>query len=552
MAVGVIRALAGLALAIGAGAAGGARADGATPIAIENARPGDAGWKLAQPAAAGQLEAYLDEPSVAPGETVHVHARADGAHTIGWALYRMGWYGGAEGRRVASGGPIAVGSQPTPAAAPDTGLVACAWPVTFTVSTDPGWTSGVHLLVLTRDDGPQSYAIFVLRGDGHRGAAVVQASFTTYQAYNRWGGRSAYGGFAPEISYDRPFAEGNGAGQYFRFEHDLVRWAESRGYDLVYATDLDLDRDAGLLDGQRLFLSVGHDEYWTRAAREHLEAALALGVNAAFLGSNAVYWQIRLEPSRSDPTRLRRTQVCYKSLSAQDPLRGTPLVTVAFRDPQVSWPENALVGVMYAGWNDASVPAAAWVVRDAGSWLYEGTGLADGDAIPAIVGYEIDRVADNGLTPPGLEVVARSPYLLADGTPGTQEAAVHVRPSGAFVFATGSNDFSWGLSRPGVADARVQRMMDNVFRRAGLAPSQVAAPPPATPPAPPAPPSPPPASPPPASPPPAGGTVAAAAPRSGGCASGGDGALGGLAALAIAEAVVRARRRRVSATAGSA
>lgn len=459
----------GMALAAWGGVASGA--DLPSAVAIENARPGDGGWKLTRPAA-GQLEAYVGEASVQHGETIHVHARADGAHTLTWALYRMGYYGGAEGRQIAAGGPVPVGIQPTPAASPLTGLVACDWPVTFTVPTDPTWTSGVHLLVLTRDDGPQTRAIFVLRDDGRKGAALFQASFTTYQAYNRWGGRSAYAGFAPEISHDRPFDDGAGAGQYFRFEHDLVRWLEAGGYDVTYLTDLDVDRDGALLAGQRLFLSVGHDEYWTRAAREHLEAALAAGVNAAFLSSNAVYWQIRLEPSRADPARLQRTQVCYKALAQQDPLLGTPLLTVQFRDPRLAWPENALEGVMYAGRMDPGAPGA-WVVQDAGHWIYEGTGVRDGDRIPGIVGYEVDRTADNGQTPPGTEVVARSPITLYDGSPGVHEAAVHVRPSGAFVFATGTNDWSWGLSRPGVADPRVQRMMENVLGRAGLRPSAV-------------------------------------------------------------------------------
>jgi hypothetical protein len=504
-----------------AGATGAARAAGPSAIALENALPGDPGWKLVQRATGAQLEAYASAASVNHGEAVQVHARADGAHTLTWAVYRMGWYDGAEGRKVATGGPVAVGPQPTPVAASATGLLACAWPATFTVQTAPAWTSGVHLVVLTRDDGLQTYAIFVVRDDARRGAAVFQASFTTYQAYNRWGGRSAYGGFAPEISYDRPFAEGDGSGQYFRWEHDFIRWAEARGYDLVYVTGLDMDRDPTLLDGQRIFLSVGHDEYWTRASREHLEAALAKGVNAAFLSSNAIYWHVRLEPSRADPARLRRTQVCYKTLSAEDPMVGTPLVTVTFRDPQLDWPENAVIGVMYSGWNDVAVPAMPWVVRNAAHWVYEGTGVKDGDAIPGIVGYEIDRVSDNGRSPAGLVVLARSPYPMADGNTGTQEAAVHVRPSGAFVFATGSNDFSWGLSRPGVVDARVQRMMENVLGRAGLAPTEVA---------------------PPSNPP--GGSAAAGTTGSGGCASGGEGALGALGLVAVVEAVSRARRRR--------
>jgi hypothetical protein len=171
---------------------------------------------------------------------------------------------------VAQGGPVAVGPQAVPAPTADTGLVECRWPVTFTLATDPTWTSGVYLVRLQRDDGKQSYAIFVLRADERKGVAVAQASFTTYQAYNAFGGRSLYDGPAQKVSYDRPFAEGNGSGQYFRYEHALVKWAEACGYDLTYLTDLDVDRAPALLLGQKLFLAVGHWRIGAGRARHGL------------------------------------------------------------------------------------------------------------------------------------------------------------------------------------------------------------------------------------------------------------------------------------------
>jgi len=334
------------------------------PIAAENALPGDSGWQLRQRAGAGVLEGYASATSVNHGEAIDVHLRASAAHTVRWRLYRMGWYGGAGGRLVASGGPVDVGPQPTPAPTA-LGLVECAWPVSFTVQTGPGWTSGVYVAAITRDDGPQTYVVFVVRADERRGAAVFQSSVTTWQAYNAWGGKSLYsGGPAREVSFDRPYLEGNGAGQYFRWEHPFVEWAESRGLDLTYATNVDLDRDPALLAGQRLFLSVGHDEYWSRPARAALEGAIDSGVSAAFLSANSVYWQIRLEASRTSGAP-RRTLVCYKG-SPDDPLRGTPLETVQWRDAPVSEPENALLGVMYSAWLLADAP---FVVTNASHWI---------------------------------------------------------------------------------------------------------------------------------------------------------------------------------------
>jgi N,N-dimethylformamidase beta subunit-like protein/NHL repeat-containing protein len=459
-------ALVAVAVAASLGTSSAAADGGPNPVAAENALAGDGGWRLQRRAAPGVLEGYASAASVNHGERIDVHVRADGQRTMTWALYRMGWYGGAQGRRILSGGPVGVGPQPTPSPTAS-GLIECAWPVTFTIQTDASWVSGVYLVAMTRSDGPQSYVVFVVRADERKGAAVVQSSVATWQAYNAWGGKSLYVGPAQEVSYDRPYLEGNGAGQYFRYEQHFVAWAESRGLDMVYVTNVDLDRDPSLLTGQRLFLSVGHDEYWSRPAREEVEAAIASGVSVAFLSGNSVYWQIRLEPAKHDGAP-RRTQVCWKKLVAKDPLGATPLATTQWRSPPVNEPENALDGVMYTTWD---LVDGAWVVADAGHWLFEGTGLSNGDGIPAIAGYETDRTVDNGRTPPGTEVVARSPVIDVSGRPERQESAVRDTDAGGFVFGAGAIQWAWGLNHPRHADARLRRITENVFRRAGIEPT---------------------------------------------------------------------------------
>lgn len=165
---------------------------------------------------------------------------------------------------------------------------------------------------------------------------MFQQSVTTYQAYNPYGGTSLYVGGGTEVSFDLPYAEGRGAGQYFRYEHEFVKWAESRGLDLVYVTNLDLERDPDLLTGRKLFLSVGHDEYWSRPMRDALEAAIARGVHAAFFSGNGVYWQIRASPipGRGDTIVVAPvTPIVLAGVPGEEGLRDGHAADALFRRP---------------------------------------------------------------------------------------------------------------------------------------------------------------------------------------------------------------------------
>lgn len=449
--------------------------DGANPIVVENARPGAADWRVTKHAGA-LLQAYAGEVSIAKGGRVPIHVSGEPGHTFTWRVLRLGWYAGAGARTVLSSTrPLPIERHPVSPPDPATALVACAWPESFAIETGADWTTGVHLVLLEREDGKRTYATFVLRDDERRGAAVVQIPVTTWQAYNGWGGSSLYrtslplvGGKAREVSYDRPYDEGAGAGQLFRYDEWFIHWAESKGFDLVYVTNVDFERDPRLLDGQRLFLSVGHDEYWTRTQREALARALEDGTSLAFLSANDAYWQIRLEPSRDAASRPHRTQVCYKDRApVEDPKRDTDVITTRWRDPQVEEPENELLGVMYTDYQYVDAP---WVVANADAWPYTGSGLADGEVIPLLVGYEADRVFDNGGTPDGLVVLAHSPIVTYRSGSDLQQAATYDTEHGTFVFAAGTIEWSWGLSYPGIADERVQHVTENVFRRAGVLP----------------------------------------------------------------------------------
>ena len=108
---------------------------------------------------------------------------------------------------------------------------------------------------------------------------------------------------------------------------------------MTYWTDIDLHARPQLLANHRCLFSLGHDEYWSTPMRQGAAAANAGGVNLAFLGANACYRQIRLQPTSVGPNRL---QVCYKD-AAEDPLarEATVLTTVNWNQAPVNNPESA-------------------------------------------------------------------------------------------------------------------------------------------------------------------------------------------------------------------
>jgi sugar lactone lactonase YvrE len=462
-----------------------------SPIALENEKPGTDRYKITHPAANHEVEGYASQASIRPGEAIDLMVNVARPTRVGFQLFRMGYYQGLGARQIAERAPVPVEPQPSCPVDDVSGLVECNWSPTFRVVIDPTATSGQYLFKLVTSEGLESYVPLLVREGDRRAPLLVQSSVTTWQAYNRWGGTSLYrnqlppgakfmGSHADKVSFDRPYEYTGdhvppqvqmGAGQLFVAEVDMWRWLEKEGYDLGYTTNLDVDADPGSVLGRRAFLSVGHDEYWTVAERDALEAARAAGVSLGFFSANTGYWRIRLE-STAEGTQ-RRIITCYKSASA-DPVQNRADTTDQFRRPPFARPENALLGVMYDLWSE--VDAYPLIVKDPTHWIYEGTGVVAGETLANVVGYEWDHVANNGLTPGSLQVVAESPAVAYRGAVGPSHVTVYAPTPNSVVFAAGSIEWSWGLARAGYADERIQRMTENVLARAGLEPNEYVTP----------------------------------------------------------------------------
>ena len=441
------------------------------PIVVENNHLGTEGWKIpAGKESSSQIQAYASATSVLPGQklTFYVSTQVEGT-SYSIDIYRLGWYGGTGGRQMTSvlyqtghaqgfydpANRLLVDCH-TCHIDPKTGLVEANWQPSYVLAVPPDWTTGIYLAKFTDASGKQTYTPFDVRSNAHSLYVAVTPD-TTYAAYNIWGGYSLYqagsnvstdegtdSNRGVKVSFDRPYTVENGSSQVLGFEADAIHWMESQGYDLSYISDVDLHQNPTQLLNHHAYLSLGHDEYWTKEMRDGVELARNSGVGLAFLGADAVYWQMRFEPdSAGTPDR---TIVCYKVQTASHNLPSDPFyskdktrLTTQWRDPALARPENALIGIMFSDLTHQQQGFPWSVSTHADSSLFEGTGLLPGQQYGCgLVGYEWDRAFANGATPQGLHILGTSKTVNNTKKADTSNTTYYIAPSGAMVFASGS------------------------------------------------------------------------------------------------------------------
>lgn len=486
-------------------------APGGNPVVCENSKPGTTPqvWDI-EGAGDPTIQGFATQMSVDAGDRVAFKIDTD-ARAYSIDVYRTGWYQGLGARKIDDVEPSAAlpQNQPECAWAEAVELVDCgSWAVSATWDVPATAVSGVYVALLTRHDtGGQSHITFVVRDDGSTSDLVFQTADTTWQAYNTYGGSSFYSGGANEraykLSYNRPFATrglANGRDFYFSAEYAMVRFLEQNGYDVTYIAGADTHRDGARLLDHDVFLSVGHDEYWSGPQRAAVEQARDAGVHLAFFAGNEMYWRTRWEPSVAGPATDHRTLVSYKETWSYGKIDPATEWTGTWRDPRyasqaagANRPENGLIGTLYTtNYSDLPVTVPA---EDGDLRFWRGTGL---DALPAgtsealaahTVGYESNEDVDNGSRPAGLIRMSRTvgevPEYLQDFgnvvAPGTTTHTItmYKAPSGALVFSAGTVQWAWGLDQEhdgngAPADDRMRQATVNLFADMGVQPATLA------------------------------------------------------------------------------
>jgi hypothetical protein len=428
-----------------------APAAAANPVQRENARPGTPGWEI--PAGAGTvISGYASETSVAPGQSFHLHVAGPPGSRYRVLVYRLGWYRGVGGRLImcvpgCRSSQAAIAQPPATTPGSVTGLFRAPWRVTDRVEIPADAVSGYYEAKLEIVGGASAGAVgsvpLIVRQSPATpvSAVLVQVPVNTWEAYNRWGGKSLYqfgtSMHAVEVSFDRPYDQQLFYDMVTKLELPWVRFLERNGIDVSYQTDVDTDRAPGSLLHHRLVFAIGHDEYWTQRIRDAFNRALALSTNLMF-GSDSADWRMRYAAGR-------RTIVEWRDPST-DPVHDQRLDNGFFST--FGEPECKLMGVQHqwaAQRNLTAPPTSYTVVGPSGDPWLAAAGLAPGDVIPGVVGYEWDSLI------PGCFAGQVVPLMTAllPGSNGVRHSADVVRataPSGGRVFAMGTMELAWALN----------------------------------------------------------------------------------------------------------
>ncbi|SDS52762.1 Ig-like domain-containing protein [Pseudarthrobacter equi] len=498
-----------------------ARADACTPpitnaIACENSLPGtpSSDWEVTG-SGDSSIQGFGTAMSVNIGEAISFKVKTP-ASAYHIDILRFGYYKGDGARKIAANIPLKVNlpqSQPACLTQQGTGLIDCGnWAVSATWTVPSTAVSGVYFAHLVRNDtGGDSMVPFVVRNDAGNSGIVVQTSDTTWQAYNTYGGNSLYSctvacptgnplayKSAFKVSYNRPFLSTGDLGHSWLMdtEYPMIRFLEANGYDVSYMSGLDTATKGNLLKNHKVFISSGHDEYWSGTQRSNVEAARNAGVSLAFFSGNEAFWRTRWEASIDTSQTSGRTLVSYKDTHYNTPVDPVEW-TGTWRDPRFGTasgggnPENSLTGQFFlvnSGSADIKVPAqyaALRLWRNTAAARLTGTqSLTLGSGLDTL-GYEWDIDADNGFRPAGAFKLSSTTVSVPEAftdygsttapSSQTHNLMMYRAPSGALVFGAGTVQWAYGLDNFTIPtsspDKNMQQATVNLFADMGVQPS---------------------------------------------------------------------------------
>lgn len=437
------------------------------------------------------LAGYANKISVSQGEKLSFHVSANPANDFSIFVYREG------GSRQLVATYRGLHAKHETFANPEYGL---NWPANLVINVPENWQSGLYFaqLVTGSPSTPPGINVyseiiqFIVKENqpGSTSKVLFQLPTNTWLAYNNRLGRSFY--TSPRTfksSFLRPIRQfskvaswiwGTNEATVTTKEAYYIRWLEQNGYTLEFAGNQDIE-NKNFLSQYNLYISAGHDEYWSKGMRDNLEWFTKNGGNAIFFSSNSVYYQVRYEDNQNTVT----TYKLYDFARESDPMVTLdPAQTAIFWSVSpVSKPENSLTGV---GYRYGGVGKGGYKVYRTNLWPFAGTQLYDGaiigdnlgipdsenrSQVDDILAKEVDstpwiwgsggpvpsKLSESG-TPSNFQILG----INAQGTSAPAVMGMYQTAGGGTVFTSGSWDWWKGLF---VNDAKIIKITKNLIDR---------------------------------------------------------------------------------------
>lgn len=295
--------------------------------------------------------------------------------------------------------------------------------------------------------------------------------YVSADMFNEWGADDAD---FPPLSFDRP-EEGNIVPEstlatdpiegrtpcgLAPAEWRTLAWLEREGFAHDVYSDCQLHDGTLDLDAYRVLVISVHPEYWSIDMYQRVKQWVARGGRLVYLGGNGLNCAVEMTGNHAMRCRSMLRSV-NGALGMEDPAR--PGVFLESRMHRVHESEANLLGVVTT--ETGIMTAAPYRALKAAHWVFNGTGLRDGDAFgkPSLhercnggaSGHETDKMSSS--SPPETVLLAKG--LNPDN--GGAEIVIIERPTGGSVFSVGSITYPASL----LVDSAVSRITRNVLER---------------------------------------------------------------------------------------
>ena len=290
----------------------------------------------------------------------------------------------------------------------------------------------------------------------------------------------------------------------------MIYWLERTATTSATRARPNVDSNGALLKNHKLFISSGHDEYWSASQRANVEAALAAGVNLAFFSGNEMFWKTRWGPSTEGSNTPYRTLITYKETHFNAPVDPDGSADLDWRLARPALQPARRRRQARKRADRPGLPGQRGYLRHHGALpVRQGAAVAQhgrrepesGQTLTlapgtGTLGYEWDVDADNGFRPAGEFDLSSTTVSglqtfndYGSTTHRTTATATHhltlyKAPSGALVFGAGTVQWSWGLatstpgnrrppSRQQPPDPNMEQATVNLFADMGVQPKSL-------------------------------------------------------------------------------